>query len=234
MLRVENLSAGYEGVVVIRDITFEVGKGEFVAIVGSNGAGKSTTLKAVSGMVRPLAGRITFDGTDITGMRAHEIPALGLSHVPEGRRLFPKMSVMNNLLTGAHTIRDQKQIAANVEKVMELFPALKARASQKAETLSGGVQQMVAIARGLMSSPKMLIVDETSLGLMPTLVEKVLGTLKDICSMGITVLAVEQKVEKALRLADRAYVMQTGRIVMSGTGAELLASDEIRAAYMGF
>ncbi|OQB47496.1 MAG: High-affinity branched-chain amino acid transport ATP-binding protein LivF [Firmicutes bacterium ADurb.Bin153] len=234
MLRVENLSAGYEGVVVIRDITFEVGKGEFVAIVGSNGAGKSTTLKAVSGMVRPLAGRITFDGTDITGMRAHEIPALGLSHVPEGRRLFPKMSVMNNLLTGAHTIRDQKQIAANVEKVMELFPALKARASQKAETLSGGEQQMVAIARGLMSSPKMLIVDETSLGLMPTLVEKVLGTLKDICSMGITVLAVEQKVEKALRLADRAYVMQTGRIVMSGTGAELLASDEIRAAYMGF
>ncbi|HNV34423.1 MAG TPA: ABC transporter ATP-binding protein, partial [Bacillota bacterium] len=169
MLRVENLSAGYEGVVVIRDITFEVGKGEFVAIVGSNGAGKSTTLKAVSGMVRPLAGRITFDGTDITGMRAHEIPALGLSHVPEGRRLFPKMSVMNNLLTGAHTIRDQKQIAANVEKVMELFPALKARASQKAETLSGGEQQMVAIARGLMSSPKMLIVDETSLGLMPTL-----------------------------------------------------------------
>lgn len=234
MLRVENLRAGYEGVVVIRDITFEVGKGEFVAIVGSNGAGKSTTLKAVSGMVRPLAGRITFDGTDITGMRAHEIPALGLSHVPEGRRLFPKMSVMNNLLTGAHTIRDQKQIAANVEKVMELFPALKARASQKAETLSGGEQQMVAIARGLMSSPKMLIVDETSLGLMPTLVEKVLGTLKDICSMGITVLAVEQKVEKALRLADRAYVMQTGRIVMSGTGAELLASDEIRAAYMGF
>jgi len=234
MLSVKGLNAGYEGVIVVRDVSFEVEKGEFVAIVGSNGAGKSTTLKAVSGLIRPSSGSVHFDGTDITGMKAHQVTSLGLAHVPEGRRLFPKMSVMNNLLTGAHTIMDQKQISDNLDKVMDIFPVLKARAGQKAETLSGGEQQMVAIARGLMCSPKMLLVDETSLGLMPTLVDKVLGTLKDICSMGITVLAVEQKVEKALKLADRAYVMQTGRIVMSGTGCELLASDEIRAAYMGF
>ncbi len=234
MLNVEKLSAGYEGVTVIREISFYVGKGELVAIVGSNGAGKSTTLKAVSGLIRPYSGKVAFDGKDITKVPAHEITAQGLAHVPEGRRLFPKMSVLNNLLTGAHTLKDQKQVAANLEQVMELFPILKQRAAQKAETLSGGEQQMVAIARGLMCSPKMLVVDETSLGLMPTMVDKVLGTLKDVCSMGITVLAVEQKVEKALKLADRAYVMQTGRIVMEGTGCELLNSEQIRAAYMGF
>lgn len=234
MLNVEKLSAGYEGVTVIREISFYVGKGELVAIVGSNGAGKSTTLKAVSGLIRPYSGKVAFDGKDITKVPAHEITAQGLAHVPEGRRLFPKMSVLNNLLTGAHTLKDQKQVAANLERVMELFPILKQRAAQKAETLSGGEQQMVAIARGLMCSPKMLVVDETSLGLMPTMVDKVLGTLKDVCSMGITVLAVEQKVEKALKLADRAYVMQTGRIVMEGTGCELLNSEQIRAAYMGF
>lgn len=234
MLNVEKLSAGYEGVTVIREISFHVEKGELVSIVGSNGAGKSTTLKAVSGLIRPYSGKIAFDGKDITRMPAHEITALGLAHVPEGRRLFPKMSVLNNLLTGAHTLKDQKKVAANLEKVMDLFPILKQRAAQKAETLSGGEQQMVAIARGLMCSPKMLVVDETSLGLMPTMVDKVLGTLKDVCSMGITVLAVEQKVEKALKLADRAYVMQTGRIVMEGTGCELLNSEQIRAAYMGF
>lgn len=234
MLNVERLFAGYEGVTVVRDVSFTVDKGEFVAIVGSNGAGKSTTLKAITGLIRPFSGKVVFDGADVTGKKAHEITSLGLAHVPEGRRLFAKMSVVNNLLTGAHTLKDQKEISANLDKVMELFPILRQRATQKAETLSGGEQQMVAIARGLMSSPKMLVVDETSLGLMPTMVDKVLGTLKDVCSMGITVLAVEQKVEKALKLADRAYVMQTGKIVMSGTGCELLASDEIRAAYMGF
>lgn len=234
MLNVEKLSAGYEGVTVIREISFHVGKGELVAIVGSNGAGKSTTLKAVSGLIKPYSGKVSFDGKDTTKVPAHEITALGLAHVPEGRRLFPKMSVLNNLLTGAHTLKDQKQVASNLERVMDLFPILKQRAAQKAETLSGGEQQMVAIARGLMCSPKMLVVDETSLGLMPTMVDKVLGTLKDVCSMGITVLAVEQKVEKALKLADRAYVMQTGKIVMEGTGCELLSSEQIRAAYMGF
>ncbi len=234
MLNVEKLSAGYEGVTVIREISFHVDKGELVAIVGSNGAGKSTMLKAVSGLIRPYSGKVAFDGKDTTKVPAHEITALGLAHVPEGRRLFPKMSVLNNLLTGAHTLKDQKQVAANLERVMDLFPILKQRAAQKAETLSGGEQQMVAIARGLMCSPKMLLVDETSLGLMPTMVDKVLGTLKDVCSMGITVLTVEQKVEKALKLADRAYVMQTGRIVMEGTGCELLNSEQIRAAYMGF
>lgn len=234
MLNVERLFAGYEGVTVVRDVSFTVGKGEFVAIVGSNGAGKSTTLKALTGLIRPFSGKVMFDGADVTGRKAHEITSLGLAHVPEGRRLFAKMSVVNNLLTVAHTLKDQKEISANLDKVMELFPILRQRAAQKAETLSGGEQQMVAIARGLMSSPKMLVVDETSLGLMPTMVDKVLGTLKDVCSTGITVLAVEQKVEKALKLADRAYVMQTGKIVRSGTGCELLASDEIRAAYMGF
>lgn len=233
MLRVKGLRAGYEGVAVVSDVDFEVREGELVAVVGSNGAGKTTVLCTISGLIRPISGSIEFIGKPIAGLPAHVIASLGLSMVPEGRRLFSKMSVKNNLLVGAHTVKDQSKVAETMGRVFELFPILKERQNQTAETLSGGEQQMVAIGRGLMSRPKMLMVDETSWGLMPMLAEKVLATLKDICSLGITVLVVEQKVEKALKMADRAYVLQTGRVVMSGTGAELLDHPEIRKAYMG-
>lgn len=233
MLRVENLVAGYDGVPVLFGVSFEVAEGELVAIVGSNGAGKTTTMRAISGLVRPMAGRIEFMGKTISGMPAHEITALGIAHVPEGRHVFSKMTVRDNLLLGAHTVKDQRLIATTLQEVYELFPVLREREKQKAETLSGGEQQMLAIARGLMCRPKLLIVDEMSLGLAPILVDKVLGTLKLISEKGITVLMVEQKVEEALSLADRAYVLQTGRIVMSGTGKELLENPEVKKAYLG-
>ncbi|MDI6639008.1 MAG: ABC transporter ATP-binding protein [Bacillota bacterium] len=233
MLRVEGLSAGYDGVPVVFDVSFEVAEGEIVAIVGSNGAGKTTVLRAVSGLVRPMAGRIEFMGRDISGLPAHAITSLGLVHVPEGRRLFAKMTVLDNLLLGAHTVPDEKLASVALGEVYEIFPVLKERAGQKAETLSGGEQQMLAIARGLMSRPKLLMVDEMSLGLAPILVDRVLDVLTEISKRGVTVLMVEQKVEKALEMADRAYVLQTGRVVLSGTGEELLGHPDVKKAYLG-
>ncbi|MBC7084549.1 MAG: ABC transporter ATP-binding protein [Firmicutes bacterium] len=233
MLRVEGLSAGYDGVPVVFDVSFEVAEGEIVAIVGSNGAGKTTVLRAVSGLVRPMSGRIEFMGRDISGLPAHAITSLGLVHVPEGRRLFAKMTVLDNLLLGAHTVPDEKLVSVALGEVYEIFPVLKERAGQKAETLSGGEQQMLAIARGLMSRPKLLMVDEMSLGLAPILVDRVLDVLTEISKRGVTVLMVEQKVEKALEMADRAYVLQTGRVVLSGTGEELLGHPDVKKAYLG-
>ncbi|MEW6106513.1 MAG: ABC transporter ATP-binding protein [Bacillota bacterium] len=233
MLRVEGLSAGYDGVPVVFDVSFEVAEGEIVAIVGSNGAGKTTVLRAVSGLVRPMSGRIQFMGRDISGLPAHAVTSLGLVHVPEGRRLFAKMTVLDNLLLGAHTVPDEKLVGVALGEVYEIFPVLKERASQKAETLSGGEQQMLAIARGLMSRPKLLMVDEMSLGLAPILVDRVLDVLTEISKRGVTVLMVEQKVEKALEMADRAYVLQTGRVVLSGTGEELLGHPDVKKAYLG-
>lgn len=233
MLRVEGLSAGYDGVPVVFDVSFEVAEGEIVAIVGSNGAGKTTVLRAVSGLVRPMSGRIQFMGRDISGLPAHVITSLGLVHVPEGRRLFAKMTVLDNLLLGAHTVPDEKLVGVALGEVYEIFPALKERAGQKAETLSGGEQQMLAIARGLMSRPKLLMVDEMSLGLAPLLVDRVLDVLTEISKRGVTVLMVEQKVEKALEMADRAYILQTGRVVLSGTGEELLGHPDVKKAYLG-
>lgn len=233
MLRVEGLSAGYDGVPVVFDVSFEVAEGEIVAIVGSNGAGKTTVLRAVSGLVRPMAGRIEFMGRDISGLPAHAITSLGLVHVPEGRRLFAKMTVLDNLLLGAHTVPDEKLVSVALGEVYEIFPVLKERSGQKAETLSGGEQQMLAIARGLMSRPKLLMVDEMSLGLAPILVDRVLDVLTEISKRGVTVLMVEQKVEKALEMADRAYVLQTGRVVLSGTGEELLGHPDVKKAYLG-
>ncbi|MCR4426425.1 MAG: ABC transporter ATP-binding protein [Firmicutes bacterium] len=233
MLRVENLSAGYDGVPVLFDVSFEVGEGEIVAIVGSNGAGKTTILRTVSGLMKPMGGNIEFRGRAIGGLPAHVITTLGLAHVPEGRRLFAKMSVRDNLLLGAHSISDEKLTASTLAEVCEIFPILGERADQKADTLSGGEQQMLAIARGLMCRPKLLMVDETSLGLMPTMVDRVFDVLKSISERGVTVLMVEQKVEKSLKMADRAYVLQTGRVVMEGTGQELLENPEIKKAYLG-
>ncbi len=233
MLQVRQLRTGYDGVPVVFGVDFSVGEGEIVAIVGSNGAGKSTILRAVSGLIRPMAGSIEFMGKPITGMRAHAVTALGIAHVPEGRHVFSKMSVEDNLLLGAHVVLDKGRVAETLRRVYDTFPILFDRRSQKAETLSGGEQQMLAVGRGLMSNPRLIMVDEISLGLMPIMVDKVLQVLKQVRDSGVTVLMVEQKIEKALAMADRAYVLQTGRVAMSGTGRGLADDPEIKKAYLG-
>jgi len=233
MLEVKNLKVGYDNVPVLFDVSFEVKEGEMVSIVGSNGAGKTTTLRTISGLLKPMAGEIYFLGERIDNKPAHEIVKMGLAHVPEGRHVFGKMSVKDNLLTGAYTIKSESEVNKILNKVYEIFPILKDRGDQKAETLSGGEQQMLAIARGLMSKPKLLMVDEMSLGLMPILVDKVMEILKEISRRGMTVLLVEQKVQEALEMADRGYVLQTGRIVAEGSSQELLESDMVKKAYMG-
>lgn len=233
MLKVKNLKAGYDGVPVIFDVSFEVNEGELVSIVGSNGAGKTTILRAVSGLIKPLSGEIEFLGQRVDNLPAYRLVELGIGHVPEGRHVFGKMSIRDNLLLGAYTISSSKEVERTLEEVYDIFPRLKERESQKAETLSGGEQQMLAIARGLMSQPRVLMVDELSLGLMPILVEKVLSILKEISKRGITILLVEQKVQEALEMADRGYILQTGRIVNSGTSQELLESEEVKKAYLG-
>lgn len=233
MLKVRNLKAGYDGVPVIFDVSFEVNEGELVSIVGSNGAGKTTILRTISGLIKPMAGEIEFMGQRIDQMPAHKIVELGIAHVPEGRHVFGKMSIKDNLLLGAYKISSEKEIRQTLGEVYDIFPRLKERENQKAETLSGGEQQMLAIARGLMSRPKILMVDEMSLGLMPLLVDKVLDILKEISRRGMTVLMVEQKVQEALEMADRGYILQTGRIVTSGTSKELLESELVKKAYLG-
>jgi len=233
MLKVKNLNVGYDNVPVIFDVSFEVKEKELVSIVGSNGAGKTTILKTISGLLKPFSGEIEFMGKRIDRMPAHEIVKLGIAHVPEGRRVFGKLSVLDNLLLGAYTIPDSNLVKKTLNEVYEIFPRLKERENQKAETLSGGEQQMLAIARSLMSRPKILLVDEMSLGLMPLLVDKVLEILKEISRAGMTILLVEQKVQEALEMADRGYILQTGRIVAEGTGRDLLESEMVKKAYMG-
>jgi branched-chain amino acid transport system ATP-binding protein len=233
MLKVKNLKVGYDNVPVIHDISFEVREGEVVSIVGSNGAGKSTILKTISGLLKPMRGEITFMGERIDTISSHRIVEKGIAHVPEGRRVFGKLSIKDNLLLGAFSRKDEADIAKTLDEVYEMFPILKERSDQKAETLSGGEQQMMAIARGLMSKPKLLMVDELSLGLMPMLVDKVLEVLREISQRGLTVLMVEQKVQEALEMADRGYILQTGSIITSGTGSELLNSEMVKKAYMG-
>ncbi|WP_448523268.1 ABC transporter ATP-binding protein [Pseudothermotoga sp.] len=234
MLRVKNLTTGYDGVPVVFDVSLEINEAEFVAIVGSNGAGKTTILRTISGLLKPISGEIEFEGKQIHKLTAHEIVRLGIAHVPEGRHVFGKMSVKDNLLMGAYTLNDRVKVNKLLNEVFELFPRLKERENQKAETLSGGEQQMLAIGRALMAEPKLMLVDEMSLGLMPMMVDKVLETLKQINKeKGVTVLLVEQKVQEALEIADRGYVLQTGRIVAHGTGKELLESDLVKKAYLG-
>ncbi|MGI6702861.1 MAG: ABC transporter ATP-binding protein [Clostridia bacterium] len=232
MLKVKNIRVGYGNVPVIFDFSFEVKKGEVVAIVGSNGAGKSTLLKTISGILKPTAGEILFNGKRIDTIPAYRVVELGISHVPEGRQVFGKMSIKDNLMLGAYVLRSESDKVSRLKEVYDLFPILWERENQKAETLSGGEQQMLAIARGLMSNPKLLMVDEMSLGLAPFLVDRVMDTLKVIRDK-VTVLLVEQKVQEALEIADRGYVLQNGRLVIEGTGAELLESDIVKKAYLG-
>lgn len=232
MLKVKNINSGYGNVPVLFDLSLEVKQGEMVSIVGSNGAGKSTLIKTLSGIIKPTNGEIEFMNERIDNIPAYKIVEKGIAHVPEGRQVFSKMSVRDNLLLGAFIIDSESKKTARLKEVYELFPILKEREYQKAETLSGGEQQMLAIARGLMSDPKLLMLDEVSLGLAPVLVERVMDALKQIKDE-VTILMVEQKVQEALEIADRGYVLQNGRIVMEGTGEELLQSDMVKKAYLG-
>jgi branched-chain amino acid transport system ATP-binding protein len=233
MLVIDNLKAGYSGVLALHGVSLQVKEGEIVSIVGSNGAGKSTLLRTISGIVRAMEGTITFQGERIDNLPSHEIVRWGIGQVPEGRHLFSKQTVLENLRLGAYTLRDRRQISENLDRVYTLFPILKERSSQRAETLSGGQQQMLALGRGLMTGPRLLMIDECSLGVMPLLVEEIFAVIKQINEHGTTVLLVEQKVQEALALAHRAYVLQTGRIVLQGTGQELLCSELVQRAYLG-
>lgn len=233
MLKVENLKLGYDNVPVIFDVSLEVHEKEVVSIVGSNGAGKSTILRGLSGVIKPMAGTITFMGETINHVPAHRLVEMGMAHVPEGRQLFGKLSVRENLMLGAYVLKDEKTKKDCLEQVYDLFPRLKEREDQAAETFSGGEQQMLAIARGLMSRPKLLMIDEMSLGLAPVLVDKVMDSLKVINSIGITVLLVEQKIQEALELANRGYVLQNGHMVLAGSSGELLESEIVKKAYLG-
>ena len=233
MLEVSKVSAAYSGVPVLHQISLRVTRGELVALVGSNGAGKTTTLKTIIGTVRPSSGMIKFEGIDITRKTTPEIVQLGLSYVPEGRLVFSSLTVEENLRLGAFLAKSKSEVKARMEYVFHLFPILKERLSQKAGTLSGGEQQMLAIGRGLMSRPTLLMLDEPSLGLMPKLVDEVFATIVKLKEEGQTILLVEQNVREALDIADRGYVIQTGRIVASGLSKELLKSDLIRKAFLG-
>lgn len=233
MLQISDLTAGYGKSEVLRGISLDVKSGEVVTIIGANGAGKSTTLKTLCGVVPATSGRIRFEGDDITNKSPHEIVDLGVTMVPEGRQLFPFLSVKDNLLMGAYKRAARKTMQQRLEQVLEIFPRVRERLSQYAGSLSGGEQQMVAIARGMMASPKLLIFDEPSLGLSPLLVEQMFDVIRTVVSQGITVLIVEQNVFHTLSLADRGYVLEDGRIALSGSGAELLDSPHVRRAYLG-
>ena len=228
-----HVDAHYGRVQALRDVTVDLGAGEVVALIGANGAGKTTTLRTISGLMHPSKGTIAFGGQDITRMQAAKIVTLGLCQSPEGRRLFPRLTVRDNLFMGAYTRRDRTGIATDLERVYTLFPRVKERQRQIAGTLSGGEQQMLAMGRALMARPKALMLDEPSLGLSPLLVETIFSIIREINSQGTPVLLVEQNANKALEVAHRGYVLETGVIVQTGTGKELLASEEVQKAYLG-
>ena len=233
LLRLEDLHAGYGHVVALRGLDLVVAPGELVCLIGANGAGKTSTLRAISGLLSPSRGRIVFDGRKIHGAAPAEILKAGIAHCPEGRRVFPYLTVEENLAMGAYVRRDRSAIAADVEQVCTHFPILTERRRQMAGTLSGGEQQMLAIARALMARPRLILFDEPSLGLAPTIVESTFAIIADIRRRGTTVLMVEQNAYAALRMADRAYVMETGRIVLEGPARDLLDNDHVRRAYLG-
>jgi len=233
MLKIENLVVRYGMIEAIKDISFEVNDGEIVTLIGANGAGKTTTLQTISGLLKPYSGRVLLDGTDITKIHPDQIISLGLAQVPEGRRVFTQMSVDENLDLGAYHRKDKDGIAKDKEYVFELFPRLKERQSQMAGTLSGGEQQMLAMGRALMARPKILLMDEPSMGLSPLLVREIFRIIEDIHKNGTTVLLVEQNAKMALGIADRAYVLETGKIILEGTGEELASSEQVRKAYLG-
>ena len=233
MLRLESVSAGYGRVGVLAGVSMEVRQGDFVCLVGANGAGKTTTLKTISGLLRPSAGRIVFDGQDIGGRKPQDILRLGIAHCPEGRRVFPHLTVQENLAMGAYVRRDAATVAADLERVLAHFPVLAERRRQPAGTLSGGEQQMLAIGRALMARPRLIMFDEPSLGLAPTVIETTFRIIGEIQKDGTTVFMVEQNAYMALRMATRAYVMETGRITLEGPARELLDDEHVKKAYLG-
>ncbi len=232
LLEVKDLEVAYGKIKAVKGISFTVNKGEVVSLIGTNGAGKTTTLRTISGLLRPAAGSITFNGQDITKVPAHEILTLGLSHSPEGRRIFPRLTVEENLLLGAFT-RTDGDVGKDLQWAYELFPILEERSKQPAGTFSGGEQQMLAMGRALMSRPKLLMLDEPSMGLSPLMMKRIMTTVTTLQEQGVTILLVEQNAQAALRRATKGYVLEVGKIVLEGTGRELLASDEVRKAYLG-
>jgi branched-chain amino acid transport system ATP-binding protein len=233
LLEVEALTTAYRGLIAISDVSIGVAEGEIVVVAGANGAGKSTLLKSIAGMEKPRSGTVSFGGERIEGEAGHLITARGLAYVPENRRLFPRLSVADNLRLGSYMHRGKADREAPAEQVFALFPRLKERLPQRAETLSGGEQQMLAIGRALMTRPRLLMLDEPSQGIMPKLVDEIFQAVLTIRATGVTVLLVEQRLVESLEIADRAYVLQTGRVVLSGTAAEVRDDPEIRKAYLG-
>ena len=233
LLKVENLQVNYGVIPALKGISFTVNQGEVVALIGANGAGKTTTLHTVTGLVEKKGGTVTFDGKDITKVPAHKLVKLGIAHVPEGRRVFPELTVYQNLLLGAYTRRNSKEKKDTLEEIYERFPRLKERLNQFAGTLSGGEQQMLAMGRALMSHPKIILMDEPSMGLSPIYVNEIFTIIETVSSQGTTVLLVEQNAKKALSIADRAYVLETGSITTTGVADDLLHDDAIRKAYLG-
>ena len=233
MLKIDDINVYYGAIHAIKGISLEVNEGEIVTLIGANGAGKSTTLRTVSGLLKPKTGTITFEGKNIAGASAHNIVKAGISQVPEGRRIFAEMSVMENLDLGAFIRKDKDGIAQDLKMVFERFPRLEERKNQEAGTLSGGEQQMLAMGRALMSRPKLLLLDEPSMGLAPLLIKEIFSIIQDINKSGTTILLVEQNANMALSIANRAYVLETGRITLSGDAKELAASEDVRKAYLG-
>ena len=233
MLKVENLNVFYGAIHALHDISFQVNAGEIVTLIGANGAGKTTTLRTISGLIRQKSGTITFKGKNLAAVHPHKLVGMGLSQVPEGRRVFAQMSVLENLEIGAYTRKNPAEMKRDLEMVFGHFPRLKERVKQLAGTLSGGEQQMLAMGRALMSHPELLMLDEPSMGLSPILVQEIFSIIQDVNRAGTTILLVEQNAHMALSIANRAYVLETGRIVMEGDAKELLTNDDVRKAYLG-
>lgn len=233
LLQVEDLKVAYGKIEAVKGISFSVRSGEVVTLIGTNGAGKTTTLRTLSGLLKPAGGKIFFDGTPLNGVGAHKIVAMGLAHSPEGRRLFPRLTITENLQLGAFLRKDAAGIEQDIRMCYELFPILGERRKQAAGTLSGGEQQMLAMGRALMSRPKLLMLDEPSMGLSPIMMQKIMETIRELKAQGTTILLVEQNAQAALSIADHGHVMEVGKVVLSGTGEELLHDESVRKAYLG-
>ena len=233
LLSVENINVGYGQVQILWDVSLSVGKGQTVSLLGNNGAGKTTTVKTISGILAPMGGRVIFDGTDITSMPAHRRVEAGLVQVPEGRKIFPTMSVIENLELGSFLKKPKAMRAKSLERIMDLFPILRERSSQAAGTLSGGEQQMLALGRGMMSLPKLLILDEPSVGLAPLMVEEIFKAIQEIKKEGVSILLVEQNAAQSLAISDQAFILEEGRIGLTGEGTALLNDDNVRRLYLG-
>ncbi|MER7518701.1 ABC transporter ATP-binding protein [Streptomyces sp. NPDC126499] len=233
LLEVEDLRVAYGKIEAVKGISFSVDAGQVVSLIGTNGAGKTTTLRTLSGLIKPAGGKIIFDGQELNGIPAHKVVSLGLAHSPEGRHIFPKLTIAENLQLGAFLRKDKDGIEQDIQKAYDLFPILGERRKQAAGTLSGGEQQMLAMGRALMSQPKLLMLDEPSMGLSPIMMQKIMETIATLKAEGMTILLIEQNAQAALSLADQAYVLEVGKIKLSGTGQELLHDDEVRKTYLG-